>query len=189
MSAKKIWIKIGTTLLKLAGLALAVFVLYKVALFAYDYGFRIFAEEPVDREPGIDVNVAIVEGKSVKEIGQLLEEKGLIRDGRLFILQEKLSEYAGDLKPGAYTLNTSMTPYEMMAIMAASDEERASMEAERAEKTADSEEGAEDTGSESEEGSITDLNTDVPETENTDGNTDANTNTDAGITPVENAGN
>lgn len=120
---KKILIQIGTILLKVALLCAAAFLLYRVAIFAYDYGYRIFAEKPVDREPGIDVNVAIVEGKSVKEIGKLLEEKGLIRDGGLFVWQEKFSEYAGELKPGAYTLNTSMTPLEMMAIMAAEQEE------------------------------------------------------------------
>lgn len=109
--------------MKIAFLGLAVFIIYKVAAFTYEYGFRIFAEEPVDREPGIDVNVAIVEGKSVREVGKLLEEKGLIRDGFLFILQEKFSEYSGDLKPGVYTLNTSQTPYEMMAIMSQEVEE------------------------------------------------------------------
>jgi len=109
--------------MKIAFLGLAAFILYRVAIFTYSYGFRIFAEEPIDREPGIDVNVAIVEGKSVKEIGKLLEEKGLIRDGFLFILQEKFSEYSGDLKPGVYTLNTSQTPYEMMEIMSREQEE------------------------------------------------------------------
>ena len=115
---KKILIKAGTIIVKVAVMAAAVFFLYKFSLFAYDYGYRIFAETPVDREPGIDVNVAIVEGKTVKQIGKLLEEKGLIRDGRLFVLQETFSEYSGKLNPGVYTLNTSQTPYEMMAIMA-----------------------------------------------------------------------
>ena len=115
---KKILIKAGTIIVKVAVMAAAVFFLYKFSLFAYDYGFRIFADTPMDREPGIDVNVAIVEGKTVKQIGKLLEEKGLIRDARLFVLQETFSEYSGKLNPGVYTLNTSQTPYEMMAIMA-----------------------------------------------------------------------
>ncbi|MBR6093625.1 MAG: endolytic transglycosylase MltG [Lachnospiraceae bacterium] len=115
---KKILIKAGTILVKVAVMMAAAFFLYKFSLFAYNYGYRIFAETPVDREPGIDVNVAIVEGKTVKQIGKLLEEKGLIRDGRLFVLQETFSEYSGKLNPGVYTLNTSQTPYEMMAIMA-----------------------------------------------------------------------
>ncbi len=120
---KKILIKVGTILVKVAVMVFAVFMLYKFSLFAYDYGFRIFADTPIDREPGIDVNVAIVEGKTVKQIGKLLEEKGLIRDGRLFVLQETFSEYSGRLNPGVYTLNTSQTPYEMMAIMAEEQQE------------------------------------------------------------------
>lgn len=123
MKPKKLLIQIGTMLLKIAALILAAFLLYKVAGLMYNYGFRIFAEEAVDRKPGIDVNVAIVEGKSVKEIGKLLEEKGLIKSGSLFVWQVKFSEYADDLKPGQYTLNTSMTPYEMMAVMSAEEEE------------------------------------------------------------------
>ena len=129
MKIGKLLTKIGTLLIKVASICLAAFILYKVATVCYDYGFRIFAEKPVDRQPGIDVNVAIVEGKSVKEIGKLLEEKGLIRSGSLFVWQEKFSEYSGDLKPGVYTLNTSQTPYEMMAIMS---EEADSEEAESA---------------------------------------------------------
>lgn len=141
MKPKKLLIQIGTMLLKIAALILAAFVLYKVAGLMYNYGFRIFAEEAVDRKPGIDVNVAIVEGKSVKEIGKLLEEKGLIKSGSLFVWQVKFSEYADDLKPGQYTLNTSMTPYEMMAVMAAEeeDEEGTSMVSATSESTQESE--------------------------------------------------
>ena len=141
MKPKKLLIQIGTMLLKIAALILAAFVLYKVAGLMYNYGFRIIAEEAVDRKPGIDVNVAIVEGKSVKEIGKLLEEKGLIKSGSLFVWQVKFSEYADDLKPGQYTLNTSMTPYEMMAVMAAEeeDEEGTSMVSATSESTQESE--------------------------------------------------
>ena len=51
------------------------------------------------------------------------KEKGLIRDAKLFYFQEMFSEYKGELKPGVYELSTGMTPYEMMEIMSASDEE------------------------------------------------------------------
>ena len=68
------------------------------------------------------MSVAIVEGKSVREIGEILEEKGLIRSASLFYLQEMVSSYHGKLQPGIYELSTSMTPEEMMAIMAASSE-------------------------------------------------------------------
>ena len=89
----------------------------------YDFGFKIFADEAKDRAPGIVKTVAIVDGKSDKEIGDILAEKGLIDSGFLFMVQVKFSDYKDQLKPGVYELSTAMTPYEMMAVMAASDED------------------------------------------------------------------
>ena len=85
---------------------------------AYDFGYRIFSEEPISSPPGYTMSVAIVEGKSVLEIGKILEDKGLIRNSYLFYLQEFVSDYHGLLKPGVYELSTAMTPEEMMAVMA-----------------------------------------------------------------------
>ncbi len=92
---------------------------YRFALDAYDFGYRIFAETPVSPEPGLTMSVAIVEGKSVMEIGEILEGKGLIRDAYLFYLQEMFSTYHKKLQPGVYELSTAMTPEEMMGVMAA----------------------------------------------------------------------
>lgn len=122
MNKKMIW-GVVKGILKIA-LALAVVLLiYNLSIKAYDFGYRIFAEEPMELGEGRVISVSIVEGKTVEEIGEILEEKGLIRDAKLFYFQEMFSEYRGDLKPGVYELSTGMTPYEMMAIMATTDEE------------------------------------------------------------------
>ena len=42
---------------------------------------------------------------------------GTKRPGKLFYLQLKTSAYSKSIKPGVYTLNTSMTPKEMMIVM------------------------------------------------------------------------
>ena len=89
----------------------------------YDFGYRIFADKAKDPAPGIVKTVAIVDGKTDKEIGEILEEKGLIDDGFLFGIQVKFSEYREKLKPGVYELSTAMSPYDMMAVMSASVEE------------------------------------------------------------------
>ena len=75
---------------------------------------------------GQDVLVQVEKGISAEELGQLLEDKGLVRDHNLFYLQLKLSAYSGQIKPGIYTLNTSMTAKDMMVIMSSdkSDEEQ-----------------------------------------------------------------
>ena len=113
----KLVMKTVTTVLKVVLAVLVVMIVYKGATLAYDYGYRVFAEEPVDAAPGFDMNVVIDESMGPKEIGALLEERGLIKDGTLFYLQNILSKYKGDLKAGSYVLNTSMTTEEMMAVL------------------------------------------------------------------------
>jgi UPF0755 protein len=89
-----------------------------LAMTGYEFGYRVFTETAIDEAPGKDVMVLVKEDMSQKEIAEMLEEKGLIRDSRLFLLQLKLSAYSGKLLPGVYTLNTSMEPKEMMVVMA-----------------------------------------------------------------------
>ena len=122
MDKKMLW-GVTKSILKIAVALAIVLLIYNLGLKAYDFGFRIFAEEPMELGNGRVVSVSIVEGKSVSEIGEILEEKGLIRDAKLFYFQEMFSEYKGYLKPGVYQLSTGMTPYEMMEIMSASEEE------------------------------------------------------------------
>lgn len=122
MNKKMIW-GVVKGILKIAFALAIVLLIYNLGIKAYDFGYRIFAEEPMELGNGRTVSVSIVEGKSVAEIGDILEEKGLIRDADLFYFQEMFSEYHGDLKPGVYELSTGMTPYEMMEIMSVTDEE------------------------------------------------------------------
>ena len=118
MSPRKVAWAIIKTIFAVVIAAVIMMLIYRFALEAYDFGYRIFAEEPVSPEPGLTMSVAIVEGKSTMEIGKILEEKGLIRDAYLFYLQEFFSSYHKELKPGIYELNTAMTPEQMMAVMA-----------------------------------------------------------------------
>lgn len=117
MKIDKIVLRTVTIVLKVVFTVLVVMFVYKGAMMAYDYGYRVFAEEPVDSAPGFDMDVTIEEGMDAKAIGQLLESKGLIKDGTLFYLQNILSKYKDDLKAGDYVLNTSMTTEEMMAVL------------------------------------------------------------------------
>ena len=93
--------------------------------------------------PGEDVLIQIKEGMSARELGQMLEEKGLVRDGNLFYLQLKLSAYSKDMAPGVYTLNTSMTAKEMMVEISETADEKASEEAAAATQEAEAGSGEE----------------------------------------------
>ncbi len=96
---------------------LIIMLIYAGAMRCYDFGYRIFTDTPMSLEPGRDVTVIINEGYSTRQIGTLLKENGLITDAAVFVAQEKLSEYAGEIKPGVYVLNTSMTAEQMIAVM------------------------------------------------------------------------
>lgn len=118
MDAKRIVIAIFKTIVSIALIVVIGMFVYRFAIQAYDFGYRIFAEEPVSPEPGLTMSVAIVEGKSVMDVGEILEEKGLIRNHYLFYFQELFSNYHGQLKPGVFELCTAMTPEQMIEIMA-----------------------------------------------------------------------
>ena len=109
------WIRIAFTILLVT---LVVYGTVTLSFKAYDFGYRVFTESPMDERPGINVEVTIEQGMNAKEIGKLLKQKGLVRDADLFVIQYKLSAYSGELVAGTYTLNTSQTAKEMMIIMA-----------------------------------------------------------------------
>ena len=96
---------------------------FKASAFCYDFGYRIFSEPPVAAVPGTEVVVQIDEGDSAFDIGEQLEEKGLIRDSELYVAQYYLSAYVDKLLPGTYTLNTSMKTKEMLVVMSTPVEE------------------------------------------------------------------
>ena len=123
MGGKQIVGAVIGTVTKVVVAALVLMFIYRYSIVAYDYGYRIFGEEAVDQEPGRDVSVEILEDDSVEEIGQMLEAKGLIRDAKLFVIQEKLSGFENGITPGAYELNTAMTVEEMLEILTAVTEE------------------------------------------------------------------
>ena len=120
MKTKQIITAIGGMLLKVLVAILVIVGVYKGAAIGYDYGYRIFQEPPMTASPGVDIQVDITMGKTALEIGEVLEQHGLVRDKYIFYVQNLLSNYKDELQPGSYMLNTSMTSQEMMEIMAES---------------------------------------------------------------------
>ena len=123
MKVRRAFMTIAAMLVRLFIVLVLISFIYKLGFSAYDFGYRVFAEEPITGEPGRNIDVTIPMGSSAMEIGEILENAGLIRDKKLFFLQERLSEYHGKLAPGDYTLNTSQTAQDMMEIMAEDEEE------------------------------------------------------------------
>ena len=110
------------TIFRIVCTVLIVVVIYKGAVFCYDYGYRIFTEPAVSTGTGRTVTVTIPQGMSAKAMGELLENQGLVEDSTLFMLQYYASEYRKDIKAGTFELSTAMTAEEMMKVMATSQD-------------------------------------------------------------------
>lgn len=111
------------SVVKIVVFILVIMVVYRLGSMAYAYGERIFGEPPMESAPGTDIVITVGSEDSVKDIAENLKEAGLIRDAGLFVLQERLAGYKEGVKAGTYTLNTSMTPEELIQTMAASSDE------------------------------------------------------------------
>lgn len=111
------------SVMKIVVIILVIMVVYRLGSMAYSYGERIFGEPPMESAPGTDIVITVGSEDSVRDIAENLKAAGLIRDAGLFVLQERLAGYKEGVKAGIYTLNTSMTPEELIQTMAASSDE------------------------------------------------------------------
>ena len=118
MKDSRITLNILSSSLNVLVMVLIVFVLLKAGEVANEMGFRVFTEPAMDASPGRDVAVRVEKEMSGLELGSVLEEKKLVDNGVLFAIQLRLSAYAGKLKAGTYTLNTSQTAVEMIRLLA-----------------------------------------------------------------------
>ena len=94
-----------------------ILVIILAAKTSYQFGYDVFAEEPVaSRGKGKEVTVQVRSGMEAKE---LLKDNGLIDESLLvFEVQYRLSGYYGGIKDGSYVLNTAQTVDEMLEILA-----------------------------------------------------------------------
>lgn len=130
MNVKYLIITMLETIVKIVILAAVVVFVFRTSTQAYDFGYRVFADEPMSVSGGRTITVGIAEDASLKDIARMLEEKGLIEDANLFIVQELLSAYHGKILPGIYDLSTDMKAEQMLEILSTSTEEEGEEEKE-----------------------------------------------------------
>ncbi len=123
MDIKSLVFTVLETIIKVAVLAVVIVYVFRAATQAYDFGYRVFADEPVSISGGRTITVSVAQDASVKEIADMLEEKGLIEDANLFVVQELLSAHHGKIVSGIYDLSTEMTAEQMLEVMSPDVEE------------------------------------------------------------------
>ncbi|MCR4752010.1 MAG: endolytic transglycosylase MltG [Eubacterium sp.] len=113
-------------ILRLLVIACLLVVLFYLGRRSYALGREAFTEKPVDIGGGRTIVVTITDDMSTYQIGKMLRAEGLLTESAMaFWLQELMSEYHGELRPGTYALKTSMTTQEMFPILAQADKEEA----------------------------------------------------------------
>lgn len=123
MRMKQVVGAIVNMLFRLGVSCLVVVAVYRAAMYSYHFGYMVFNDAAKEISPGRDITISIEMDDSVMKIGETFASRGLVEDAKIFYVQERLSEYHGDIQPGVYTLNTSMKPSELIAAMATGEEE------------------------------------------------------------------
>ena len=94
-----------------------VYLVIKVFAFAFDFTYTIFGDvamEPSSREVMI---VEIPADSSVLDIGEALEDGGVIDNKYAFFVKVKIKDYGSLIRPGKYGLSPSMTYDEILNII------------------------------------------------------------------------
>ena len=123
MNVKQLLGAVSAMIIKIALSAVVIVVVFRLAVYAYDFGYQVFADVPVSEGEGRTVSVVVSEGQSSRELAKVLEQKGLINDANVFYIYERLSDHKDKLKPGVYELSTAMNAEEMLVILCEAEEE------------------------------------------------------------------
>lgn len=91
--------------MKMVIVAVLVAVFYVVCSKAFEYGAAIFSEEAMDSKgAGHEVVVTIPQDTSAAELGEILQNNGLIEDAGIFRIQAILYDLV--ITPGTYEFST-----------------------------------------------------------------------------------
>lgn len=113
------------TILRILIYIVAVILIIWAAKRAYSFGYLIFGDLPAaSAENAQEVTVIVREDQSVRQVGTMLEDKGLISDNLVFVVQERLYRQEGEeIQPGTYILDTSQNVEEILAVLYGKDTE------------------------------------------------------------------
>lgn len=106
-----------------------VMAIVRVSGWVYDFSYQIFGNVTMDAAPGSLATIEIAEGESTREIANDLAKNALIVNADSFYARAKLTTGAKKpILPGSYTLNSSMTYDEILAVLTATAAEESRTE-------------------------------------------------------------
>lgn len=123
MKSQNMMLSVAVVLLRIAVFTYLVLAIWDLGEISYSYCYRVIVQTAMEKEPGRDISISYTKNMDIKELALLLEKKGLVEDATIFQWQLKVNKYDKKLESGSYILNTSMTPEQMMQILAGEVEE------------------------------------------------------------------
>lgn len=96
---------------------------------AYHFGMDVFSGKGIEEYPGTDLTIEVAEGTSMKELGEQLEEYGIIKSSTVFWAQSFIYEVK-TVAPGTYTFNTSLSGDKLLNVVTAGPAEQQLQETE-----------------------------------------------------------
>ena len=88
----------------------------------YDVGYGVFSQQGKDAiGTGKVVLYTVEEGATATKVGADLEAQGIVESARLFVIQEKVSDYSGKYVVGTYALSSEMTTEQIMRVLSATE--------------------------------------------------------------------
>ena len=112
-----------TISIKLMVLALLVLLLYEAVVRGFAFGHEIFYAEAAEAAPGRNITFVVKDKETVEKVAGELKKKGLIKNEFAFQFQSRFYDY-GNIYPGTYELNTSMTSKEILQELNTEPEDR-----------------------------------------------------------------
>lgn len=101
-------------ILNIALYGIVIWMIAKGAKYAYNFAYDVMGNSTVEDAPGRDVKIQLLKGESLMNIATKLETNKIIDNKLAFFVRAKLNALGakngkGDIQPGTFILNTSMT--------------------------------------------------------------------------------
>ncbi len=120
----KVFVFSAKTAVKVLFVVLLVVIIVFLARRAYSLGYEVSSYRPYDRNQTGDVAVIIKSDMSIRDVGELLIQNGILNESLdAFLIQERISDYHDQFRPGIYVLNPSLSVEEILRIISAQPDE------------------------------------------------------------------
>lgn len=94
--------------------AFVIFIVYRAAVFAYDYSYNVFGDPVVSKYDTQTQTIAVEDGDSASQVAKKLKDAGLIKYESAFVIRVRLEELGDKIMPGTFELSPSMSIEEIL---------------------------------------------------------------------------